>query len=126
MSHQSNIQTQISDEKALELACAELGLKLQRNGVQRQYSGTKQCDLVIKCKGPYDIAAKKNAEGNFELSTDWWQGHVASEVGQNYSKLTQTYGVHKATMEAKKLGYFVTRTTNAQGQPRLVITSNKF
>ena len=125
VSHQVTIQTKITDVRALALACEELSLKLVENGTQRTYSGTATAALVIKCKGPYDIAATKGADGNYTLATDWWNGHVAKEVGTNYSKLSQIYGVHKATLEAKKKGYFVTRTVNTQGQPRLVITGMK-
>ena len=126
MSHQVTIQTKISDQRALALACEELGLTLAENAQQRTYSGSVQQPLVIKCpKANYDIAATKAADGTFQLSTDWWGGSVAQSVGANYSKLSQIYGVHKATLEAKKKGYFVTRTTNPQGQPRLVITGVK-
>lgn len=123
MSHQTKIETKISDAAALGKACEELGLNLVENTTARQYSGTSAVQpFVIKCKGPYDISAKKNAEGNFELSTDWWGGHVQKEVGANFSKLTQLYGVHKAMLEAKKKGLFVQRLVNKQGAPRLVIT----
>ena len=125
MSHQVTIQTKISDPRALALACEELGLMLSENDQQRTYSGKQKAELVIKCKGPYDIAATKGADGNYVLSTDWWGGHVEKEVGKNYGKLVQAYGVNKATLEAKKKGYFVTRTVNTQGQPRLVITGMK-
>ena len=123
MSHQTTLTTQISDEHALALACKELGLTLERDAQQRTYNGTRQQALVIKCpKADYDIAVAKGADGKFALSTDWWHGSVAESVGNNYGKLVQAYGVHKATLEARKKGYFVTRTTNAQGQPRLTIT----
>ena len=126
MSHQVTIQTKISDLHALALACEELGLKLVENGTQRTYSGAVQQPLVIKCpKAEYDIAASKSVDGTFLLSTDWYRGSVAKQVGENYTKLSQIYGVHKATLEAKKKGYFVTRTVNTQGQPRLVITGMK-
>ena len=126
MSHQITIQTKISDPRALALACEELGLTLAENAQQRTYSVAVQQPLVIKCpKADYDIAVTKSADGTFQLSTDWWHGSVEKCVGQNYSKLSQIYGVHKATIEAKKKGYFVTRTTNQQGQPRLVITGVK-
>ena len=126
MSHQITIQTKISDQRALALACEEIGLTLAENAQQRTYSGSVQKPLVIKCpKADYDIAATKSADGTYMLSTDWWRGSVEECVGTNYSKLSQIYGVHKATIEAKKKGYFVTRTTNPQGQPRLVITGVK-
>ena len=125
MSHQVTITTKISDPRALALACTELGLVMSVDDYQRTYSGKQKAELVLKCKGSYDIAANKGVDGNYVLTTDWWAGHVAKEVGANYGKLVQAYGVHKATLEAKKKGYFVTRTVNPQGQPRLVITGVK-
>lgn len=122
MSHQTTIKTQIKDLDALKAACEELGLELCENEEQRMYSSRVVRPLVIKCKGPYDIAVNKQEDGTYALATDWWGGHVAQEVGANFSKLTQLYGVHKATKEARKKGYFVTRSVNAKGQPRLTIT----
>lgn len=37
------------------------------------------------------------------------EGHVEKDVGANFGKLLQLYGVHKATMEAEKKGLSVLR-----------------
>ena len=141
MSHQTEIATQFNDIRALALACEDLGLALVENGTQRTYSGTQKAAHVIKCKGPYDIAVEQQEDGKLKLSTDWWAGHVAKEVGfsiehltqkygaekaaklgaNNLLKLTKQYGIQKSVLEAKKKGYFVTKTVNANGQPRLIV-----
>ncbi|MCB1092759.1 MAG: hypothetical protein KDL87_14580, partial [Verrucomicrobiae bacterium] len=102
MSHFVTIQTQIRDIAALEDACAELGLELLHDAEARGYANQiRRGDLVIRLKGPYDIAADRET-GNgaaesepYTLTTDWWGGHVEKEVGPRYGRLLQLYGVHK-------------------------------
>jgi len=114
MSHFTTIQTQIRDAEALADACAELGVELLRNAQARGYGNqTREGELVVRLKGPYDIAANRasRAEGEpYELTTDWWDGHVEKEVGPNYGRLLQLYGVHKTLREASRRGLRATRT----------------
>jgi hypothetical protein len=129
MSHQTKIRTSITDPEALLAACKEMGLALVPNSRARVYGGTQSQvnEFTIVCPGEYDVSVNKSTDGSsYELSTDWYMGSVEKAVGKQYGKLKQLYGVHKAQKEARKLGYFATRTVNAQGQPRLVVTSNKF
>ena len=110
MSHFTTIKTQIRDTEALRAACSELGLDLLPNADARgYYTQTTRGEYVIRLKGPYDIAANRQADGGLSMTTDWFKGHVAAEVGVNYGKLTQLYGVHKATIEARKKGWTVQR-----------------
>lgn len=125
MSHWTTIKTQIRDMQALGLACSELRLKLVQNGIARGYgSQTKQAEWVIKLPEPcpYDIALERNPDGTFTLVTDWYLGHVAKLVGENFKKLVQLYGVHKATIEARKKNLNVQRKAMADGSIRLAIT----
>jgi hypothetical protein len=119
MSHFTTIQTQIRDVDALEAACAELGVELLRDTAARGFANsTRHGELVVRLKGPYDIAAnrpKGSPEGNnenapYELSTDWWDGHVEKEVGPNYGRLLQLYGVHQTMRLAHRRGLRATRT----------------
>lgn len=126
MSHQVKTELQFKDEAALEAACAEMGLTLARDAEARQYGGnTKRFPLVVKLRGPYDIGLKQGADGNWEASTDWWQGHVASEVGENYGRLKQAYGQHAALARFRKKGYFVHKKLSAAGNPLYVVTGGK-
>ena len=110
MSHFTTIKTQIRDTEALRAACGELGLELLQNAEARgYYTQTTKGEYVIRLKGPYDIAVNRQADGTYGLTTDWYNNHVEAEVGSNYGKLIQLYGVHKAIIEARKKGWTVQR-----------------
>ncbi len=122
MSHFTEIKTQIKDIEALRSACKEMGLTLLQNAEARGYYENKtKGDYVIRLKGPYDIALNKQADGTFGLTADLWNGHVENEVGKGYGKLLQLYGVHKATMEARKKGLSVLRKQQHNGAIKLVL-----
>jgi hypothetical protein len=123
MSHFTTIQTQIRDLDALADACRELGLELINQPSQaRGYAGnTRTGDAVIKLNGPYDVAANKQPDNSYGLTTDWWNGHVEKEVGKEYGRLLQLYGVYKASREARKRGYTVRRQSLKDGSIKLAI-----
>lgn len=122
MSHFTTIRTQIKDIAALHAAVKELGLQLLEKTEARGYNGnTRKGDYVIKLKGPYDVALKKEQDGSYGLSTDWFLGHVEKEVGAKYGKLLQLYGVHKSMIEARKKGHLVQRKPLQNGAIKLVI-----
>ena len=122
MSHFTTIKTQIKDVAALRSATKEMGLELVANEDARGYYSNKQRgDFVIRLKGPYDIAVNKQKDGTFGLTTDWWNGSVEKEVGKDFGKLLQLYGVHKATIEAKKKGLSVLRKSQPNGSIKLVL-----
>jgi len=122
MSHFVTVKTQIKDIEALRGACAELNLEVQENSIARGYGSTRfPAEFVIKLKGPFDIAVNRQAKGVFSLSTDWWAGHVENEVGKDYGRLLQLYGVHKATREAHNRGLRVQRTALQDGTIKLTL-----
>jgi hypothetical protein len=122
MSHFTTIKTQIKDILALRSACQELGLSLLPNATARGYFENKiKGDFVIQLKGPYDIALNQQPGGSFGLTADLWEGHVEKEVGKDYGRLLQLYGVHKATLEARKKGHLVKRSQQRDGSIKLVI-----
>lgn len=125
MSHFVTIQTQIRDVDALAEACAELGVELLHNTEARGFAeSTRHGELVIRLKGPYDIAANRAASTDpYELSTDWWNGHVEKEVGPNYGRLVQLYGVHKTIREASRKRLRVTRHKESDGSIRLTLAA---
>ena len=121
MSHFTTIQTQIRDLDALADACRELGVELT-TGKARGFNGnTRTGEAVIKLNGPYDIAVNKASDGSYGLTTDWWNGHVEKEVGKEFGKLLQLYGVYKASREARKRGYTVRRQSLKDGSIKLAI-----
>ncbi len=124
MSHFTTIQTQIRDLDALHDACAEMDLKLVQNANCRGYAGVnRQAPHVIKLKGPYDIAVDPHPEkdGSYGLTTDWWDGHVAKEVGIGYGRLLQSYGIHKTIHEARSRGLRTHRRQGADGSILLTL-----
>jgi hypothetical protein len=122
MSHFVTIHTQIKDLDALRAALKEMGLSLFPNAKARGYmNNTIPGDHVIRLKGPYDIALNKQSDGSYGLSCDWWDGHVEKEVGKDYSKLLQLYGVHKAMREARNKGYSVMRRPQVDGAIKLTL-----
>ena len=122
MSHFTTVKTQIKDIAALRSACAELGLTVKQNALARGYYENKtKGDYVIKLKGPYDIALNQQPDGSFGITADLWEGHVEKEVGKNYGKLMQPYGVHKVALEARKKGLSVLRRPQQNGSIKLVL-----
>jgi hypothetical protein len=123
MSHFTTIKTQIKDIEALRSACTEMGISLLQNASARgYYENTIKGEYVIKLKGPYDIAVNRTPEAVFGFTADLWQGHVEREVGPNYGKLLQLYGVHKAIREARKKGHLVNRSQQQDGSIKLNIS----
>ena len=125
MSHFTTILTQIRDAEALADACAELGVELLRDTDARGFANSsRHGELVVRLKGPYDIAANRPAPTEpYELSTDWWNGHVEREVGPNYGRLLQLYGVHKTMREAAKKHLRVTRQQETDGSIKLTLAA---
>jgi len=124
VSHFTTIKTQIKDVEALRSAVNEMGLQLIPDSVARGFiNQTVKGDYVIRLTGPYDVALNQQPDGSFGLTTDWWDGHVAKEVGKDFGRLLQLYGVHKASMEARKKGYFVRRNQQPNGSIKLVLAT---
>jgi hypothetical protein len=124
MSHFTTIQTQIRDLEALNDACVEMGFKFVANANCRGYAGiTRKAPHVIQLKGPYDIAVDPHPEndGTYGLTTDWWDGHVAKEVGIGYGRLLQSYGVHKTIREAHSRGLRTHSRQEADGSILLTL-----
>lgn len=122
MSHFATIQTQIKDIVALKAACNELGVSVLENTEARGYSTNNQHgDYVIRLKGPYDIAVNLQPDKTYGFTTDWYAGHVEKEVGKDFGKLIQLYGVYKATAEARRKGHVVQRKVMTDGSIKLSI-----
>ena len=124
MSHFTTIKTEIKDIEALRCAVTELGLSLEANAEARGYANQRiKADYVVRLKGPCDVAVQRQPSGAHELTCDWWDGHVAREVGEKFGKLLQLYGVHKAIWEARRKGHLVQRRAQPNGAIKLVITA---
>ena len=124
MSHFTTIKTQIKDIEALRSALGEMGLALFPDAEARgYYESITKGDYVIRLKGLYDVALNKQPDGAYGLTADWWAGHVEKEVGKDFGKLLQLYGVHKTMLEAKRRGYSVVRKAQQDGAIKLTLMS---
>ena len=124
MSHFTTIQTQIKDLDALEHACGDMGYELLSDTPCRGYAGVQRtAHRVIKLEGPYDIAVDPSPqiEGGFDLTTDWWGGHVERQVGAGFGRLLQNYGIAKTTLEARQRGLRVTSHLEESGSVLLIL-----
>ena len=124
MSHFTTITTQVRDVAALRAAVAELGLQLLPDADARGFaSQTRRGDYVIRLKGPFDIALNRQPNAAYGLTTDWWDGHVEREVGKDFGRLLQLYGVHKTVVEARKKGWSVLRKQQPNGSIKLILAT---
>ena len=124
MSHFTTINTQIRDVDALADACRELDLRISPNTTARGYAGASHPGQhVIHLTGPYDIAVNRQPDGTLGFTADLWQGHVEAEVGKDYSRIKQLYGVHKTTREARRKGLNVRRRELRNGSIRLQLVA---
>lgn len=145
MSHTTAIKgISIQNIAALRAAIDELntiGIKcsLIEDATPRAFypdqKGLGKADFVIKLDASrYDVGLYKNADGAYEARTDFWAGEVAKVLGgkatapehaqqAQMGKLFQMYGIHAATLEARRTGKMVRRVTNEEtGQVKLVLT----
>lgn len=127
MSHLATVQTEIKDTKAVQALCDELGLTFHENKrTHRLYTTQAPCAHAISNSnkwGGYEIGLIGTPTGYTLSFDDMLQGcYGEHSIGKGASKLLQLYGVHKATMEARKLGYMVTRKAGANGAIKLTVS----
>lgn len=118
MSHTSEIKSSLTDANAILAACKELGLAEPKTEKVRLYDGKEYTGLAVRLKGwnyPVVIELKTGKLHYDNYGGGWGQ---QSEL----NKLTQMYGVAKATMIARKKGYAVQRTTMSNGTIRLQVS----
>jgi len=139
MSHVDTIEVEITDLNALRAAVKESGcLWLAKNtyewyghhvgdypipkGMTKEKLG--QCDYVIQLPGcKYEIGVVKMPNGKWTLAYDFWgEGRkLLEKFGDKLGKLVQLYGVHRATMLAKKQGMKVHRMVQSNGSIQLTL-----
>jgi hypothetical protein len=133
----------ITSVEALQAAINELntlGVKcsLVANATPRAFYSNQQglgkADYVIKLDNSrYDVGLYKNAEGGYEVRTDFWGEDVKNQLGAVASapgkaeqaklgKLFQAYGIHAAMQEARRKGLQASRQKGADGKEQVIIT----
>ena len=122
MSHFTDISIEIRDIEALRKACADLGLSVLEHTTARGYGENLiRGEYVIRLQGPYDIAVNRAGDGHWTLAADLWRGHVEREVGRNFGRLKQAYGVQRTLKEARRLGLKARRSVLQDGTVRLAL-----
>ena len=146
MSHVANVEVVIQDLKALQSACAELGLHFKHG--QKKYEWFDQyladsdvgrqtvrdgfdpetfgkCEHAIGVPGSrYEIGVVKNPNGvGYRLIYDAY-GHNGRRIserlgGTQLPKLKTEYGAFKAKQHLQRSGYRVVRRVLANGQVKL-------
>lgn len=144
MSHTSSVKSiVITSVEALRAAVEELNTSgvrctLKENANPRAYytgqQGLGKADFVIELKDSrYDVALYRDANGGYEVRTDFWGKDVEGQLGATASgpgkaeqaklgKLFQAYGIHAAMFEARKKGLQATRQKGADGREQVIVT----
>lgn len=142
MSHVAKIQLQISDLDALDAACRELGLTLNRDQRTYQWFGTHvgdyplpdgftqhdlgHCEHAIKVPGTsWEIGvARARGHSHYTLLFDFYGSlgqPISKAIGGNEgTKLKRAYATHAAIQQAKKQGWTYTRR-DLNGKTKLTI-----
>lgn len=120
MSHTVTIKTQFRDEKAIEAVCAEMGLPKPVRGTASLYqtSDKNLTGTIVRLNGWMFPVIINTATGEAKFDNMAGQWGKQRELDQ----FTQLYAVHKATIEARKKGYIVTRKQGTNGNVQLSIT----
>lgn len=151
MSHLATVKTEIRDIKAMRAACEELGLRFHENktsfGMMEQsevgrwqpcrkpcshtisypkWNAQLGCEPImlevglVQTPTGYRLEFDEILQGEGGFSS--WESEFEKTIGTGARKLVQLYGVHKATIEARRLGHIVTRQPGKNGAIKLVVT----
>lgn len=131
MSHFTTVETRISDLACLTRALDDLGLRYEKAGAQqlatvRGWRGsTQQAELSIRLTDHYDVGVRRNADGTYAMSADWWA--IEEETGQKaealQQRITQRYAYRVAVSEAERQGFTIDEeAVDADGTIRLSVS----
>lgn len=119
MSHTVTIKTQFKDPAAVLAAAKEMGLAEPKiETVNLFQSGHQFTGYAVRLPGWMYPVVIDTATG--EARFDNYNGKWGKQ--EELNRLTQLYGVHKATIEAKKRGLIVRRQAGKNGAIQLVCT----
>ena len=141
-SHVAKISIEIKDLLALKQAAKDLGLEFVEQKTYRWFgrhvgdfplpagfktSDLGKCDYVLRIPNndtAYEIGVVKRKDGKpgYELLWDFWSGGYGLQavVGDNGTKLVQSYAAAVTTNLYKKQGFRVTKSVTKDGAIRLV------
>ena len=94
MSHWFTMETSLISETAIKKAANSMGFQVRHNQKCRGYNGQiKECDLVMKLPGEYDLGFQKQADGSFTVVADFWSDHISKYLAdpQVLAKANEMY-----------------------------------
>lgn len=134
MSHITQIACEVKDLAAAEEAAKALGCTVE-HGTKPRYWGTqfngdeaKNCDLVVKLPGKYDLGLLKKEDGSYTFVADneLFSGPFGRNdagrqlMGDNAGRFRQEYAAAVAMKAARKKGISAFRKVREDGN--VVIT----
>ncbi len=144
MSHVAKIEIEVRDLDTLAAACLRVGCALVRGQTSYAWYGRSMgdaplpegfaatdlgtCEHAVRVPGArYEIGvvARRDGRAGFTLLWDSWQsGGLERVLGPGAGKLVQAYGVEAATRAARRQGYAVTETVQADGSVLLHVRAS--
>lgn len=106
MSHTMNIRIELHDRAALEAACQRLGLQMVE-GTHKLYQTVEEGIAVFLPGWRYPVIVKNDGTIAYDNYNENWGKE------KELNKLRAYYGVEKAKIEARRRGYSVYETFNA-------------
>ena len=145
MSHVATVDVHITDLAALKAACAALGLEFREGQTSFRWYGEHvgdyplpagftvsdmgTCEHAIGMRDndrAYEVGVVRRRDGKpgFTLMYDFWAGGhgLEEKIGHKAGKLRQQYAAQVAASRARKQGYRVCQSQQADGSLRLVCT----
>lgn len=78
MSHWFSVETHFRSKTAIEKAAAEMGYQIRHRQQCRGYNGQiRECDLVMKLHGGYDLGFNKQPDGSYAVVADFWSDYIS-------------------------------------------------
>lgn len=135
MSHIAKIEIEVRDLDALDAACRRVGCTFVREQTTYAWYGRSvddyplpvgfgvedlgHCEHAVRVPGArYEIGvtARRDGRPGYALLWDSYErGGLEQVLGAGAGRLVQAYGVEAATRAARRQGYAVTETAQADG-----------
>ena len=117
MSHTVTIQTQVRDAEAVRKACTRLALPVPVNGVHTLFDGQKCSGYAVQLPDWIYPVVCDTTTGS--VRHDNFGGRWGKQ--EHLDSFMQAYAAEKAKIEARKKGYRVSETKQADGSIRMTL-----
>ena len=117
MSHTVTIQTQVRDPEAVKQACKRLDLPVPVVGEHRLYDGTRANGYAVQLPDWIYPVVCDTTTGS--VRHDNFGGRWGKQ--EHLDSFMQAYAAEKAKIEARKKGYRVSETKQADGSIRMTL-----